>query len=64
MCETEVLKCVGDSSSFVRAEAIKVIKEVGTETSLPDLERLLKDPFSKDSAQNAIDVIKARTAKK
>lgn len=60
MAEDEVLKVLENRSPFVRGEAIKVLKEIGTTRSIAALEKQVKDPFSGGPAQNAIDVIKAR----
>lgn len=65
MAEEEVIKVLAARPNpTVLGDAIKVLKEIGTAKSLPELEKLTSDPFNGSKAQSAIDVIMARTAKK
>jgi serine/threonine protein kinase len=65
--EGEVRKCVVKSQNFVeRNVAIELLKEIGTEASIPDLEAVAndtRDVLSNRQAQAAIDAIRGRQKK-
>ncbi len=61
--EPEVRKQLKSDNFVARKAACDVLKEIGTEASIPDLETLASDVFVKDQARAAIALIKARKQK-
>jgi hypothetical protein len=56
-----VRKQLKSNERMARQNACKVLKEIGTKESIPDLEAVLaSNPSAKREAQTAIDAIRAR----
>jgi hypothetical protein len=63
--EKAVLELVTDQDVGVRMDAVEILKDIGTEQSLPTLQRLAagNDIFTKRHARDAVAAIKARTGR-
>jgi HEAT repeat protein len=63
MAEKEVLPFLGNKDPTIRGDAIRILKEIGTQQSVPALQALASDPLTGKPAQEAIAAIQARSGK-
>ena len=63
MAEKEVLTALSLKDVDVRADAIRILKDIGTAQSLPALEAARKEFILQGTAEDAIKTIQARGKK-
>ena len=59
----DVLPFLGNQDPTIRGDAIRILKEIGTQQSVPALQALAGDPLTGKPAREAITAIEGRSKK-